>query len=398
MNSALARLVVTAGLLLAAGPAAAGGNVTDPAAAVNAFGVDLHRRLADEGGNVFFSPASVAYALVMTRTGAAGPTAAEMDRVLRLAPDDPQLSAAFGRLMDRLSADREFAELRIANRLYGQQGFPFRPTFLADLAHDFGAGLEQVDFRNDAEAARLLINGWVEEQTNERIKDLLQPGMLDRASTLVLVNALYFLGTWQKPFPVEATAEAPFHRADGSDVVAPFMHVTGRFGHAHEGGAQVLSLPYKGGELDMVIILPDEGASLRELERRLDGNRLAAWLAAPAPQEVAVTLPKLHLETSFELGRTLAAMGMPTAFSGHADFSGMVEGGGLAIGSVVHKAFLDVDEKGTEAAAATAVEMRLTSIQPRPPVPFVADRPFLLAIRHAGTGALLFFGRVADPS
>ena len=353
-------------LMLSACAEASGGD-TDAATAGNAFAVDLYARLGEGDGNLFFSPASIAYALAMTRTGARGATAAEMDRVLHFAPNDPQLAASFGRLMTALTADQESAVLRLANRLYGQTGFGFRAGFLDDLQTHFGAGLEQLDFKADPEAARGVINAWVEEQTEDKIRDLLIEGALTPETRLVLVNAVYFLGTWQKPFPVDATVDRPFHRTAGGDVDVPFMHVTGRFGYAEAGGVQVLSLPYKGGGLDMVLVLPTEGTPLADIEDDLDAAMFAGWLAAPQTTEVQVALPRLHLETGFDLAGTLQAMGMDLAFTDNADFSGMAAGGGLTIDDVVHKAFLDVDEKGTEAAAATAVEMQPDLRQPPAP-------------------------------
>ena len=384
-------------LLLSPCAEASGGD-TDAAAAGNAFAVDLYARLGGGDGNLFFSPASIACALAMTRTGARGATAAEMDRVLHFAPGDPQLAASFGRLMSMLTADQEQAVLRLANRLYGQTGFGFRPEFLGDLRTHFGADLEQLDFKTDPESARGVINAWVEEQTEDKILDLLGAGALTPDTRLVLVNAVYFLGTWQKPFPVDATVDRPFHRSAGGDVDVPFMHVTGRFGYAEADRVQVLSLPYKGGGLDMVLVLPAAGTPLADIEDDLDAAMFAGWLAAPQATEVQVALPRLHLETSFDLAVTLRAMGMGLAFSGSADFTGMAAAGGLAIDEVVHKAFLEVDEKGTEAAAATAVIMKTTSVSPQRPRVFTADRPFVLAIRHRETGAVLFLGRVADPS
>ncbi len=378
--------------------AAGSGAGTDPAAAVNAFGVDLYSRLGDDGGNLFFSPASVAYALAMTRTGARGKTAAEMDKVLHFVPDDPRLAVSFGHLMDQLTADQEDAVLRLANRLYGQRDFGFAPDFLAGLEADFDAALEQVDFAQDPDGVRRAINAWVEKQTEDKIKDLLAEGTIDASTRLVLVNAIYFLGSWQKPFPVDATGDRPFHRAAGGDVEVPFMEVEGPFGYAVKDRVQILSLPYKGGDLDMVLVLPPEGTTLADVESRLDARLFAEWLKAPQPDDVLVAMPKLHLETEFELGAALQAMGMRTAFTNAADFTGMAPDGGLSIDDVVHKAYLDVDEKGTEAAAATGVEMRLTSARPVNPKVFVADRPFLLAIRHRDSGAVLFLGRVADPS
>lgn len=387
-------------LLLSAGGSRAAGEGFDPASATNAFGLDLYRQLHAEGENLFFSPASIAYALSMTGAGARGLTADEMDRVLHLPADDARVAAGFGGLMTALTAANEHATLNLANRLYGQRGLGFSPEYLALLDRHYGAGLEQIDFRADPAAARRTINAWVEEQTANKILNLLAPGSLDGGTRLVLVNAIHFLGTWQEPFPVEATADAPFHRERGGEVSVPFMHVTGRFGYAEKNGVQILALPYQGGALEMVLVLPAAGTPLAAVEARLDAGVLAGWLAAPTPASVAVGLPRLHLETKFDLAGTLQAMGMPTAFTPAADFSGLTTGGNaLAIDEVVHKAYLDVDEKGTEAAAATGVVMRVTSARPvEEPKVFTADRPFILVIRHRASGAVLFMGRVADPS
>jgi serpin B len=387
-------------LLASDGVGRAASDGFDPAPSTNAFGLDLYLRLHAEGENLFFSPASTAYALSMTGVGARGPTADEMDRVLHLPADDAQVAAGFGGLMTALTAANEHATLNLANRLYGQRGFGFAPEYLALLERHYGAGLEQLDFGADPDAARGAINAWVEEQTADKIQDLLPSGSLDDQTRLVLVNAIYFLGTWQEPFPADATADAPFHRERGGDVPVPFMNVAGRFGYAEMDNVQILALPYKGGALEMVLVLPSAGTPLTSIEKRLDAGLLAGWLAAPAPARVAVALPRLHLETKFDLAGALGAMGMPTAFTRAADFSGMMTGGeALRIDSVVHKAYLDVDEKGTEAAAATGIVIGVTSARPVEELKvFTADRPFMLAIRHKASGAILFLGRVADPS
>ncbi len=385
---------------LAAGGSRAADSGFDAAVATNAFSVDLYQQLRAEGTNLFFSPASIASALSMTSIGARGTTAAEMDRVLYLSGDDAKVAAAFGGLMTTLTAANAHSTLNVANRLYGQRDVGFAPEFLALLERHYGAGLERVDFRTDPDAARRNINTWVEEQTAQKIRGLMAPGAVHDRTRLVLVNAIHFLGTWQQPFAVDATADAPFHRERGGDVSAPFMHVTGRFGYAEDGDVQILALPYKGGALEMVLILPAEGTPLSSIEADLDAEKFAGWLAAPAPARVAVGLPRLHLETAFDLAGTLAALGMPTAFTRAADFSGLTTNGEpLNIDKVVHKAYLDVDEKGTEAAAATAVTVGVTSARPVEQLKvFTADRPFILAIRHQASGAVLFLGRVADPS
>jgi serpin B len=388
-------------LLLNAGSGRAADEGFDPAAATNAFGLDLYRQLRTDGENLFFSPASVAYALSMTRLGARGQTAQEMDRVLHLPGDDAQVAAGFGGLMTTLTAANKQVTLNLANRLYGQRGVGFSPEYLALLDRHYGAGLEQIDFGADPEAARRTINAWVEAQTAHKIQGLLAPGLLNAETCLVLVNALHFLGAWQEPFPVAATADALFHRERGGDVTVPFMHLTDRFGYAEASGVQLLALPYRGDALEMVLALPAVGASLAAVEAGLDADTLAGWMAALAPAQVAVDLPRLHLETKFDLAGTLAAMGMTTAFAPTADFSGMTTGSAaLHISQVVHKAYLDVDEKGTEAAAATGVVMlRESAVQlGDEPKTFTADRPFVLVIRHRVSGAVLFLGRVADPS
>lgn len=398
MKSAPAAVVALLALLPAAAPAADA--PFDPAAAGNAFGLDLYTRLRADGENLFFSPASIAYALAMTGLGARGVTAAEMDHVLHLPADDAAVAAGFGSLMTGVAKDDGAVTVRLANRLYGQSGTPFAPAYLALLERHFGAGLEQVDYRRDAEAARGIINGWVEEQTERKIRELLGPGTVNRDTELVLVNAVYFLGKWVEPFPKAATREGPFHRERGGDVTAQFMHKTGSYGYAERDGAQIAALPYRGGTMEMVVILPNEGTPLSAVEAQLDADKLSEWLAAPEPMQVAVTLPRLHLETKFDLGGELAKLGMPTAFSDKADFSGMTTNATpLCISKVLHKAYLDVDEEGTEAAAATAVLMQLAAESvPGDMKTFCADRPFILAIRHKDSGAILFLGRVTDPA
>jgi serpin B len=237
----------------------------------------------------------------------------------------------------------------------------------------------------------------VSERTEERIPELLGPGAVDARTRLVLVNAIYFLADWRTPFPADGTGPRPFHLADGGTVDVPTMSETFRAGYAERDGLQVLTLPYRDEALEMVVLLPSPELGLSGLEARLNGATLASWLAAPVPVRVEVHLPRCEFTTEFQLARTLAGLGMPTAFTGAADFSGMVPGGGLAIDDVVHQAYLRVDEQGTEAAAATGVIMKTTSLPPPPQAVFRADRPYLVLIRHKPSGALLFLGRVADP-
>jgi len=246
------------------------------------------------------------------------------------------------------------------------------------------------------EEARVTINEWVSEQTEGRIKDLIPPGAIDALTRLVLTNAIYFNAAWSRPFEEERTEDAPFYRLDGSQVTVPMMRQVESFGYATGEGYQAVELPYDGHELSMVILVPKEG-EFETFEAALDVQRLEAILQDLRYTQVALSMPKFEIESSFSLVDALAAMGMPVAFSDEADFSGMTGSRDLTISDVVHKAFVSVDEAGTEAAAATAVIMKLTSA-PMEPVEMRIDRPFLFAIRDLQTGALLFVGRVVDPS
>ncbi|MBU1676781.1 serpin family protein, partial [bacterium] len=290
--------------------------------------------------------------------------------------------------------------LRVANRLWGQQGFALLPVFLATARTHYDGGYAPLDFAGDADGSREIINAWVAARTEDKILDLLQPGTVDAQTRLVLTNAVYFYGLWLHAFDPRATADAPFRTASGRDVDAPFMRQVEYLALGEADGLRILELPYDGEELSCYILLPDERDGLAELERRLDAATLDGWLSAPSRRRVRCILPRFRMTSRFELGRTLAGMGMPSAFSGsRADFSGITGDKDLVISEVVHKAFVDVFEEGTEAAAATAVTMKMTSvIQEDPPVEFRADHPFLFVIRHQGTGCILFMGRVADPS
>jgi len=384
-------------LLMLAGPATSGAD--EPAGiatAVNTFAVDIYRALDGGQGNLFLSPASISYALGMTRVGARGTTAQEMDRVLHLPADRTAAAAGYGQLMRILNVQDKPWTLSLANRLYGQRGLTFRTEFLATVENDFDGGFETVDYRSDAEAARLNINSWVARQTADRIDELLGPDAVNAHTRLVLVNAIYFLADWMSAFDGNDTHDLPFHATDGTTADVPTMTQESHFAYTSTAELQALTMPYKGDELEMVVLLPSPDLGLAGLEERMSNDNLAAWLAGGNRVNVRVYLPKFEFTAEFNLGDTLAEMGMPSAFVNRADFSGMIDGGGLAIDDVVHKAYVRVDEKGTEAAAATGVIMRATSISP-PPEIFRADRPFLFLIRHKPTGVVLFMGRVMDP-
>jgi len=394
----LIRLCLAA--VLIGGSACAGGQPAETAAAAanNAFAVDLYRQLRTGEGNLFFSPFSLESALAMTALGAHGQTAQQMYAVLGFGEESQRLHAELGRLSARLTApgkDRGY-QLAVANALWGQQGFHFLPEFLASASQTYGAGLRQVDFVGNRELSRQTINAWVEKQTQDKIQELLKPDHITRDSVLVLTNAIYFKGDWARQFSKESTRDEPFTLADGRRINVPMMHQTGAFRYAEDERAQVLEMPYAKEELSMVVILPRKADGLAELERGLSIARLDEWLTSPRPHgEVQVAIPRFKMTAEFELDKVLGAMGMPLAFSAAADFSGISTQERLAISAVVHKAFVEVNEEGTEAAAATGVVVsRLAAAMP---LIFRAEHPFLFLIREHSSGAILFMGRVSDP-
>jgi len=267
--------------------------------------------------------------------------------------------------------------------------------FLDVLAENYGAGLRILDFITETEKSRLTINDWVSNQTEGRIEDLIPQGAIDALTRLVLTNAIYFNAAWEYPFDEKMTADGPFYLLDGGQVIVPMMKQTESFGYTEGEGYQAVELRYDGEELSMVILLPEAG-QFEAFEEGLQAQQVSDIISGLQPTEVALTMPRFEFDSEFSLQDTLAGMGMPIAFSGEADFSGMTGKPELFISDIVHKAFVAVDEAGTEAAAATAVIMRLTAV-PEPPVYVAIDRPFIFLIRDIETGAVLFVGRVMNP-
>ena len=371
----------------------------------NQFALTLYSRLAEEAGdkNLFVSPFSISSALGMTYAGARGETAEQMKSVLELNLPDERLHPAFASLNKQLNtaAGEEAYQLNTANALWGQEDYDFLDEFVNLTQEYYGAGLRRVDYRTAAgrEDARETINSWVSEETQGKIEELISRGVLTNLTRLVLTNAVYFKGLWASPFDQKRTEKAPFTLADGSTTEADMMYQKHRFGYLEmEGGTKLLEMPYKGDELSMVVLLPPEADGLDELEQDLSRERLTGWLGKAHPREVKVYLPRFEMTWKTDLVKTLKAMGMEDAFSlPPADFSGMTGEKDLFISNVVHKAYVKVDEEGTEAAAATGVVVGITSVQPDQPV-FRADHPFLFCIRHRETGSILFMGRVMDPA
>ncbi len=378
----------------------------DAVGALHALGAGLYGELRTEPGNLALSPYSVAVALAMTQNGARGQTLAEMTGVLG-GVDPARLNGGLNALTsyveslagtkEKLDGEQAEVALRAANQLFGERTMTFEEPFLDTLAREYGAGLRAVDFKGDFEGARLAINDWTAERTEDRIEDLIPEGVLNALTRLVLVNALYLKAPWEQPFEEQLTEERPFHLLDGSTVKVPMMSALAETSLRSSGdGWQALTLPYAGRELAMTIVLPDEGR-LADVETEVAAGGLAAVLESARPEAAAVSLPRWTFRTAAMLKETLSALGMPTAFEdGRADFSGMTTQEPLLIAEVVHQTFIAVDEEGTEAAAATAVVMRTESA--RIAEPFVVDRPFLFVIHDLEHGAPLFLGRVADPS
>jgi serpin B len=373
----------------------------------NAFGLDLYRSLRASPGNLVFSPASVTTALAMTWGGARGETAAQMKQVLRFEGAPSEVMQASGKLAAALQDPSRPIVFRIANRLFGEKTSGFEGPYLEATKAAFGAALEPVDFKGAPEAARMLINGWVEQRTEKRIKDLVPPNGVTRETRLALVNAIYFLGDWQEPFTREATRPEPFFTSAAQKRDVPTMHTVQHLRFAHKEGWKALELPYRGGDLSMLVLLPDRVDGIAALEESLTSAGLDAVVKSLASTRVVVSLPKFEVDPplSLPLGEVLVRMGMAAAFDRQkADFTGIANPANpadrLVIGQVFHKAFVKVDEKGTEAAAATAVMMmRAGSAPPKEkPAEFKADHPFLFFIRDNASGMLLFLGRVADPT
>jgi len=372
-------------------------DVAAAARSANDFAIDLYAQLRSEPGNLFLSPYSISTALTMTYAGARGNTAAEMRQALRYTLSDAKLHGGAGNLGWQV-AGSEGCEISVANALWAQKDYPFLEEFTGLNATYYGAGLENLDFASDAEGARKRINGWVEERTRDRIKDLIPPGVLTPLTRLVLTNAIYFKGQWNEKFEKSATRDAPFFVKAGEKVTVPMMNQTEEFGYAEDDDVQVLEMGYRGDELSMVIVLPKAGDGLAKVEAGLTTKKLTAWIGNLSRRDVIVSVPRFTTNYTVSLKDTLIAMGMKDAFDpGAADFSGMADTEEkIFIAAVIHKAFVEVNEEGTEAAAATAVIAELGGAPAAPPV-FRADHPFIFMIRHRATGAVLFMGRLAKP-
>jgi serpin B len=402
----------------------------------NAFATDLYLGLAaSTTGNLFFSPIGIETALAMIYAGAAGNTAVQMAKALRFTLPPEKLNAAYAKLLRALNSEPsrppsglhaalarllrtvnspplstgaidasgtpiKAYELAIVNALWGQKGYGFKPRFMKLLLHSYGAAINEVDFRTNSEQARQSINDWAARQTRDRIKDLVPEGALDVLTRLVVTNAVYFKSTWADKFPKYATRDAPFKPSADRSVRVPTMQLTHTFRYAENDGLQMLEMPYSGRALTMVILLPRRPDALGGVEKNLTAENLAKWATAAAALTVAVSVPGFKISREVMLSKELGRLGMMDAFDlDKANFSGMASAEKLPISEVIHKAFIAVDEDGTEAAAATTLDVTLGASEREKPnvVVFNADHPFIFLIRHNSTGEILFIGRLMNP-
>jgi serpin B len=331
----------------------------------------------------------------MTYTGARGETESQMAHALHFSLPQERLHAAFSGLLKDLNNAKGY-ELAVANRLWGQKNYPFLKSFLDFIDAHYRGGFQEVDYIDNREESRRMINQWVEAQTKQKIKELLLKEDLKPATRLVLTNAIYFKGSWRAKFDSQKTVRAPFLLENGDTAQASFMTQSGLFRYYGNKDLELLELPYAGDRLSMIVLLPQKGVGLEKIESLLSADTLRSWRSEMTEMEVRVFLPRFRTETRFELNAPLTALGMPDPFDEElADFSGIMGKKDLYISKVIHKAFVDVNEEGTEAAAATAVVMDTKSL--RMEINFRADRPFVYAIVDGRSGSVLFLGRLMNP-
>lgn len=390
-------------LLLASVPAQADEPVkVDPAlvSGNNAFAFDLHQQLAQKATdkNMFYSPASISTALAMTYAGAGGETAKQMAQALHFTLPPDQLHTQFGKLLAQLNDNqggKRPYQMAVANRLWGQHGMMLKEPFRNITSQHYGAGLEQLDFVGQTEKSRETINAWVEDQTNKKITNLLPPGSITPDTRLVLTNAIYFKGNWVRQFNPMLTQQADFKVNAEKKVKAKFMYQKDTFKYYEDPNVQVLEMPYKGGDLAFLVVLPKQVGGLAEVEAKLNAAKFAEYVKGLRDQRLHVNLPKFTMTAEYGLNGPMSNLGMKDAFTSAADFSGIADVK-LKISQIVHKAFVAVDETGTEAAAATGIVVEATAVQMLPT--FRADHPFLFFIRDVRSGNILFVGRVVEPT
>jgi serpin B len=386
-------------------PSASQTDITTLVQGDSAFAFNLYQSLRTADGNLFYSPYSISEALAMTYAGARGNTEKQMAATMNFMLSQDRLHPAFNSLDLALASrgqssqgkDEKGFRLHVVNSIWGQQDFSFLSAYLDTLAQNYGAGLRILDFKKNPEQSRLTINNWVSDQTEQKIKDLIPEGSIDVMTRLVLTNAIYFNAAWQYPFEKTATSNGDFFLLNGDKVTAAMMKQMKSFGYTAGSGFQAIDLPYDGRELSMVIILPEQG-QFNAFEGSLNSQKVNDIIGKLQNKEVNLSMPKFSYESSFGLKQALTSIGMQDAFNpASADFSGMDGKTDLFIQDVVHKAYVAVDEKGTEAAAASGVVVGTTAM-PVDIVNLTVNRPFIFLIRDVGTGTILFIGRVVNPN
>ncbi|MBW2982436.1 serpin family protein [Candidatus Woesearchaeota archaeon] len=374
-------------------------DVVDVVNSNNDFAFELYSELNDDD-NIFFSPYSIAAALAMAYEGARGQTADEMQSVLHFPENDIIRRSSYARIHNLINKKDKDYELYSANAFWAQNNYPFLQDYINTIEKYYAAEANNLDFVNNPEGSRETINSWVEEHTNDKIKDIIPPKAINALTRLVLTNAVYFKGDWVLKFDKKKTVDAPFKVNEEKEVTVKMMGLTGnkaKFNYAFipEEELQIIELPYEGEELSMIILLPKEG-SIEEFEEKLTAENLDSWKARMRETKIDVYMPKFEFETKYSLPQILTKMGMPTAFQWPgADFSGMDGTQDLFISDVIHQAYINVDEEGTEAAAATAVIVAMGMAMPNE---FRADHPFIFMIQEKTAGGILFLGKVADPN
>lgn len=365
------------------------------------FAVDLYGKLRTQEGNLFYSPASISTAMSMAYAGARGETGEQMAEGMHFTLSQEELHPAVSALMKDLAsrdgeAEGERFRLHMVNALWGQEGYAFQQPFLNRMNRYYDAGLREVNYAADVETARRTINAWVAEQTEDRIEGLIPEGVLNDLTQLVLTNAVYFNAAWAQPFDEEMTADGAFTLRDGTEVSVPMMQQAADFRYAEMNGFQAVELPYRGGDFSMLVLLPEHG-EFGEFEEGFSLDTIDDTLSELRVKNLALRMPVFETSSAFDLSKPLGSLGIVDAFTMDADFSGMDGTTELFISAVLHKAFVSVDEAGTEAAAATAVVMQLKAVM-QPPVEVSVDRPFVFLIRDNQSGTILFMGRILDPT
>lgn len=376
----------------------------DVKAANNQLALDLYSIYSQQDGNVFYSPYSISSALSMTYEGAKGKTAEEMRSVLHLPESREQVRTEYKALFEEMNKPGKPYFLKTANALWAQKDYPFLDSYFKNVETYYSGKATNLDFIKDTENSRVTINDWVEEKTNDKIKDLIPKGVLAPETTLVLTNTLYFKGNWSSKFEAENTKEADFTQTNGEKIKVNMMHQTSYYDYIESEETQMIELNYLGDDLSMIVILPKE--DIVDFEKTLTSDKIEKLKNSSKREKVALSLPKFKFETKYTMSKNLKAMGMPTAFDGYkADFTAMFDKSAvpsdenLYIDEVIHQTFIEVTEYGTEAAAATAVVMvRTTSVDMEEPKIFNANHPFIFIIQQKDTGNILFMGRVSTPT